>query len=87
MLGTFFNSRGPVLGIPLIVLFAPQIAGELFFKYASWVFEILPSALMQMAPTVALGEPIPSINPLVATAVWSILFIVAASWRFERQEF
>lgn len=88
MLGAFFNSRGPVIGIPLIVLFAPQIAGELILKNNALVlFEILPSGLLQMVPIVASGQSIPSITPLIATAVWSILFIVAASWRFERQEF
>jgi len=87
MLGTFFNSRGPVIGIPLIVLIAPQIAGELILRNAAWVFEILPTGLMQMVPIVASGQSIPSITPLIATAVWSILFIVVASLRFERQEF
>lgn len=87
MLGTFFNSRGPVIGVPLVVLFAPQIAGELVLKYAPWVFELIPAAFPQMAPMVALGEPIPNYNPILATAGWCVLFILVAFWRFNREEF
>ena len=75
MLGTFFNSRGPVIGIPLVVLFAPQIAGDLINKYAPWVFEYIPAAFPNMAPMVALGAPIPDYTPIIATVIWSILFI------------
>ena len=87
MLGTFFNSRGPVIGVPLVVLFAPQIAGDLIMNYAPWVFEFIPAAFPQIAPMAALGQPIPNFNPIIATAVWCVIFTVTAFWRFNREEF
>ena len=87
MLGTFFNSRGPVIGIPLLILFIPAIAGDLIMRYASWVFDITPAAFPQIAPMVALGGPIPDTDPIMATAVWCIVFTLTAFWRFNREEF
>jgi hypothetical protein len=33
------------------------------------------------------GQPLPTITPLIATALWSILFIAVALWGFSREEF
>jgi len=33
------------------------------------------------------GQPLPTIYPLIATVLWSILFIAIALWGFSREEF
>ena len=92
MLGSFFNSRGPVIGIPLAVLFLQQ--NILYF---------LPS-LGYVLPW-NLVEPLGTTNPLVisltmGTRVQSnhmilllviglegILFTLISIWRFNQEEF
>jgi hypothetical protein len=34
-----------------------------------------------------LGQPLSSATPILATAVWSIVFVGIALWRFGREEF
>lgn len=91
MLGTLFNGRGPVIGIAMALLWGWQIG----LAIAPWLGQILPWGMVaQVGPTappmvvqVALGKPIASVTPIVATALWSLAFVVIALWRFNREEF
>ena len=89
MLGTIFNSRGALIGIPLILLFAYMILPNL----PSWLAKIMPWNLLDnltqpaLALSVVEGQPIQSIAPLVATVLWCVLFTGIAIWRFHREEF
>lgn len=87
MLGTFFNSRGPVVGIPIMVFFIPAIAGELILRYAPWWFQITPSAFVEFSGQVATGAAEIPVIPMIATALWSVFFVAAGIWRFGREEF
>ena len=89
MLGTLFNDRGPVIGIPIGILFAAMFlmgyVGDLALL-TPWM--IIPSNSFQgLSIEVMLGQPLYSVTPLVATALWSIVFVGVALWRFEREEF
>ena len=86
LLGTFFNSRGPVLGIAFGVLFVQQILGQLG-EVIPVIPAYMPMKLLEMCLPVALGQPLPTATPLISTAVASALFIAVAIWRFGRQEF
>lgn len=86
MLGTFFNSRGPVLGIAFGVLFVQQILGQLG-EVIPVIPAYMPMKLLEMCLPVAMGQPLPAVGPLLSTAVASVLFVVLAMWRFARQEF
>ena len=96
MLATFFNNRGPVLGISLVIAWAgpmPFISDPIQ-KYASWLYEILPWRMLidfntgrQLAFYVANGLPLPTVTPIVATALWCVLFTAVAIWRMSREEF
>jgi hypothetical protein len=89
MLGTLFNSRGAVMGIPLVI-----ILGFPFFPMLlPSSFEFLPYGLTMSAgetPSVALalalGQPIPSLTPVIANVAWIVLFVAVAIWRFQREE-
>jgi ABC-2 type transport system permease protein len=87
MLGTFFSSRGPVIGIALAVLIGQDIVAQLLARPLPWLHLILPQELMVNASLVANGKPVDSWVPVIVTSIMSVLFIVAAIWRFEREEF
>ncbi len=89
MLGTIFNDRGPVVGIPIGFLFASMfllgVVGDLAYVMP-WL--LVPTGNSQgLAVLVVLGQPLPSIVPIVATAIWSAIFVGVALWRFQRDEF
>ena len=46
-------------------------------------------AACAFAPALALGGPVPPVWPIpvIATAVWTVMFIAIALWRFGREEF
>jgi len=89
MLGTIFNSRGALIGIPLILVFAYMIIPNI----PSWLIAIMPWNLLDdltypsLALSVVQGQPIQSFTPIIATVLWCISFIGVAIWRFHREEF
>jgi hypothetical protein len=50
---------------------------------------IFPWKLSELAPALALQQPLPPVWPIpvIATAVWTVVFIAIALWRFGREEF
>jgi ABC-2 type transport system permease protein len=86
MLGTLFNSRGPVSAIGLGFLFGGQIFPNFL---PEWVTLIFPWKLAELASGLALEQPVPPSWPIpvIGTAIWAIVFMVVALWRFEREEF
>lgn len=90
MLGSISNSRGLVIGIPILL----NLGYQAFLMIGDWVGEIMPWNLTvpigdnpSMVMLLIQGSPLPTITPLIATALWSILFTVIALWRFNREEF
>lgn len=91
MLSAVTDSRGAAIGIPMAILFGYQFV----LSVAPWLGEIMPWALTTpigpqsnaIALALALGQPIASIAPIIATAVWCALFVVIAAWSFNREEF
>src|SRR5512135_2519969 len=89
-LGTLFNSRGPVIGIPLAL-----VLGSKLLKLGAGLSAIMPWSLTAsfgpdqpaLAAAVAQGLPVPSLVPLVATILWCVLFAALALWKFNRDEF
>jgi ABC-2 type transport system permease protein len=96
MLATLFNSRGAVLGIAILV----DLMGLMQFiilpvqEYVPWLGDIMPWKLMidfasrgPLAGHLAMGAPLPTVTPIIATVAWCILFVAIAIWRFRREEF
>lgn len=90
MLGTLFSERGPVIGIPLAILFGAQ----LIQGFLPWITPLMPWELVMpqqdypfsLAMQVMIGQPISNPVPIIATAVWIIVFVSVAVWRFGREE-
>lgn len=88
MLGAFFDSRGPVLAIPIAILIGQGLLESLAKRFAPWFpWQILPAKLPGLASIAAQGEPLPSFSPIVAVLLFSLAFVLLAIWRFEREEF
>jgi len=96
MLATLFHSRGPVLGIALVVAWSGpmQFIAQPMEKYAPWLDSVLPWRLLMpigntspLAGYLAMGQPLPTVVPIIATALWCVLFVCVAIWRFRREEF
>jgi ABC-2 type transport system permease protein len=91
MLSTISNSRGAVIGLPIVILFAYQFA----LKVAPWLGQVMPWGLTSslspgdnsVAVTLALGQPLVSVAPIIATFAWCVSFVAIAVWRFNREEF
>jgi ABC-2 type transport system permease protein len=91
MLGTISNSRGLVIGVPLIFL----LGFTFFVEIAPWLADYMPwnltSAVSASRPALALslvmGQPLPTLMPLIASLAVCLLFTAFAIWRFQREEF
>jgi hypothetical protein len=86
MLGTFFNSRGPIAGIGIGFIMTGLLLKSLI---PMPILILTPWPLADLAGPLALGMELPSVwpVPIVATAVWTVVMIVVALWRFGREEF
>jgi ABC-2 type transport system permease protein len=81
MLGTFFRSRGSILGMSF---------GFFFFQYLLTELGIgtfLPGWLPTLAMEFIAGRPLPSITPIITTVILIAACIAAAIWRFGQEEF
>lgn len=89
MLGTFFNARGPVIGISIGFLIAQNLLGQLLAGFVPWLPLVLPESVMTMAVPVAQGQTLPSEwpIPIIAISLMSVAFTLVAIWRFQREEF
>lgn len=89
MLGTLFNSTGPVIGISLAVGIGMSILPQLLGTVAPWLVAILPESLIDMALAIGAGLPLPAdwYYPLISTTVLIVTFITLAIARFRQEEF
>jgi ABC-2 type transport system permease protein len=89
LLGTFFNSRGAVLGITLGFMFAGSLIPSFLPNVAAFFPWTLGQIALGLAPGSGSSTPLPATAfiPVVASLLWSLLFIVLALWRFSKEEF
>jgi len=90
MAGAFSESLGMVIAIPMAVLFGQLALGMV----APALLKVFPLALSigadkyeALIESVIMGATPFSWTPVVVTVLLSIVFIVVAMWRFDRQEF
>jgi ABC-2 type transport system permease protein len=86
LLGTIFNSRGPILGITLGFLLGGSVLGGLVKP----LLYITPWMLSKIVPMVVGSQPYPVEMlwaPLVTSLVWSVIFVIVTLAKFEKIEF
>ncbi len=88
MLGTFFEERGAVIGIPLALgLGYTLIQSVPVINILHPMGMFFPTIEEPLFVSVILGKPITNIIPLVATVVFCIVFVTLALWKFNHEEF
>ncbi|NJD58881.1 MAG: hypothetical protein C3F13_03285 [Anaerolineales bacterium] len=92
MLGAFFNQRGPVIGIPLGILFLQQnLIGFLpalqFVLPWMLVIPLGSSPSLVFSLIMGIGTQVDLLITLAIIFGQSILFILLSLWRFNREEF
>lgn len=88
-LGTFFQPRAWVIGIPLGVMMAQFFVDAIIRRDYPWLQLAEPMTLCKLASKVVAGVPLPD-NwgvPMAATATYALVLLAAAIWRFNREEF
>ncbi|RIK29025.1 MAG: hypothetical protein DCC56_14275 [Anaerolineae bacterium] len=86
MLGTFYNSRGPIAGIGIgFIMTGLLLKGFIPMQ----VLIATPWPLPDISAGLALGTSLPSIwpIPIIATAIEIAVITVLALWRFGKEEF
>ena len=89
MLGTLFNSTGPVVGISLAVGIGMSILRQLLGTQAPWLIAILPEGLIEVALAIGTGPSLPEgwYFPMISTGVLIVILIALAIVRWGREEF
>jgi len=91
MMGTFLESSGGVIGIPIALFFAlwfvPSMIPQILYV-SPLMLAFSPTELMNsLAISFMTGTPVFSWLPLISTVVFCIAFVAVAIGRFNRQEF
>jgi ABC-2 type transport system permease protein len=90
MLGAYFDTRGPVLGIAIAVAIGSMLGvGNLFASFLPWAVVLLPESIPGILTLLVQGEPLPDVwpIPIILISVYSLVFVALAIWRFKREEF
>ncbi len=85
-LGTFFNSRGPILGIALGFVLGGSILGSIFKPLLS----VTPWTLSRSASLISSNQSVPADvlwPPMIATAILTFLLIIIATTKFTKTDF
>ena len=86
MLGTFYNSRGPIAGIGItFIMVGLMLKGFIPFP----IMIVTPWILPDLSSAIALSMPLPSVwfVPIVAVSISIVVMTAVALWRFNREEF
>ena len=90
MLGTFFDTRGPVLGIAIAVAIGSMLGvGNFFAGFLPEIVVLLPESIPGILTFLVQGEPLPDVwpIPIILMSVYLLFFIALSIWRFNREEF
>ncbi|MHA1938820.1 MAG: hypothetical protein ACW97O_11475, partial [Candidatus Thorarchaeota archaeon] len=90
MMGTFFESSGGVIAVPITLYFALWFApGLMPFLYDVNPLVLTfaePEVMIPVGAALMLGEPVSTWLPVIMTALLCVVFIAVSIWRFNRQE-
>lgn len=89
MLGAVSNSRALTIGLPLLLVFGAQFGStvSILAKIMPWNLIIDTPRHPSLAMALLKGQPLTTVTPIISTAVMTVLFVVIAIWRFQKEEF
>ena len=89
MLGTFFSSRSPVIGVSLGLLLGQLIFTGMLEGLLPWLPLVEPKTVGDLAGMVAQERVLPPEWPIpvILTTLYITVSIALAIWRFHREEF
>lgn len=91
MLGTLFKDRAAVMGIAIGLLFGAQFIAGIFPALVRimpwWIIMPVNENPQALAHLVMSGQPLPTLTPIIGSAVLIVVFVGVALWRFQREEF
>jgi ABC-type transport system involved in multi-copper enzyme maturation permease subunit len=89
MLGTLFNSTGPVIGIPIGVGIGMSLLPQILGSIAPWLIAILPGKLTDLVLAIGARQSLPAnwYFPLISTGILIVIFIALAILRWGKEEF
>ena len=91
MMGALSDSSSVVLAIPITLFFTfaygPGLIPPLIYISPLMLAFNLSGQIKPLTISFISGEPVFSWLPLISTVICSVVFIVVAIWRFNRQEF
>jgi hypothetical protein len=92
MMGTLTESSAAVIAVPIALYFffwlGPDLLPDLLYiSPLLLTFSPAPDQMNPLSVSFMAGEPVFSWLPLTLTVIFSVLFIIVAIWRFNRQEF
>lgn len=84
LLGVLFESRGTIMGIAFGIMFG----GMILKNFIPPVVYVLPVTMDAIGLMILLGMPLPAmlVSQLICAIVLSIVFVLAALWRFRHSE-
>jgi len=86
-LGAFFNTRGPIMGIGIMMTMIQDLFSGFIGQYVPWFPYILPRMLNMGSILVLRGVELPTSLPIIAIIAYILAFTGLAIWRFKRTEF
>ena len=90
MLGTLFNSAGPVIAIPLAFAFGQQLLGGIpgLIAFLPWALVVpVDGSDTSVVSSVITGESITTPGAIAVTAVSCVVFTIVAFRKWNRTEF
>ena len=90
MLGAVSNSRALTIGLPLLLVFFGSNIGNMvpfLAKTMPWNLVMELRRNPALAVSLIKGQPLTTVTPIVCTAVMTVLFLLVAFWRFQRDEY
>lgn len=89
MLGTLFDKRVPVIGIPIALIIIQAFLLNLLGEVVDWLPYLFPGTLTDLARALILEASMPSqwLLPIFTTLLFSASFVYMSIWRFKREEF
>ena len=85
-LGAIFSGRGPLLGVSFVLMAGQDVLIQLFPVLRPYMIQIMPKTLVDLATLAAYGQPLPLVTPILFNALWCIVFVAGALWRFRKEE-